>query len=270
MPKRLLLAQDLSVMGDLSLTVALPLLEVQGVKTLPLPTSLLSTQSEGFGAPRVLQCSTWIKQTLAHLQTLALQLDGALIGYLDDLATGQALFEFLQAQKFALTVIDPVFADEGRFYPNLGPKHLALQKKLLRVADYATPNVTEAQFLTGIQLSQTPNLEELQKLLEKTTSLLKKGGQVVITGVTFGEKKGCLWFEEGRLRHCSYPKLAGHFYGSGDVFSALLTGALWQGQTFSQAVMQATKATYAALCETEKNYSKRQEGIDISRLLHSL
>lgn len=270
MQKRLLLAQDLSVVGDLSLTVALPLLEVQGVKTLPLPTSLLSTQSEGFGVPYILQCRSWLEQTLAHLQELELAIKGALIGYLDDLATGQALLAFLQKQNLALTVIDPVFADEGKFYPNLGPKHLALQKELLQVADYATPNVTEAQFLTGLQLSDEPSPKELRTLLEQTKRLMRPTGQVVITGVSFGAEKGCLWFEDGTVQQCSYPKLAGHFYGSGDVFSALLTGALWQGNSFSQAIRSATKETYAALCETAKNYPKRQEGIDISRLLRNL
>lgn len=270
MQKRLLLAQDLSVVGDLSLTVALPLLEVQGVKTLSLPTSLLSTQSEGFGEPCILPCYPWIEQTLAHLQKLDLTLGGALLGYLDDLKTGQALLNFLQEQSLSLTVIDPVFADEGKFYPNLGPEHLALQKELLQVADYATPNVTEAQFLTGIRLSDEPSKAEFCALLEQTQRLVKATGQVVITGLSFGAEKGCLWLEEGTLKQCSSPKLAGHFYGSGDVFAALLTGALWQGASFSQAIKKATKETYEALCETAKNYSKRQEGIDISRLLQKL
>ena len=47
-------------------------------------------------------------------------------------ATGKALYQYLNQAKLELVVIDPVFADEGKFYPNLDERHLALQKKLLR------------------------------------------------------------------------------------------------------------------------------------------
>ena len=85
---------------------------------------------------------------------------------IDNLATGKALYQYLNQAKLELVVIDPVFADEGKFYPNLDERHLALQKKLLQVADFATPNLTEAKFLTG-QMQNTPDLTQLAREVER-------------------------------------------------------------------------------------------------------
>lgn len=52
--EKMLVAQDLSAIGNLSLAVAIPILQVQKIPLAILPTSLLSTQSEG----------------LAHLQSV--------------------------------------------------------------------------------------------------------------------------------------------------------------------------------------------------------
>ena len=46
--EKMLVAQDLSAIGNLSLAVAIPILQVQKIPLAILPTSLLSTQSEGF------------------------------------------------------------------------------------------------------------------------------------------------------------------------------------------------------------------------------
>ena len=122
--EKMLVAQDLSAIGNLSLAVAIPILQVQKIPLAILPTSLLSTQSEGFGTPAVSDCYSFVKATFAHWQTQNVNITAALVGYIDNLATGKALYQYLNQAKLELVVIDPVFADEGKFYPNLDERHL--------------------------------------------------------------------------------------------------------------------------------------------------
>lgn len=264
--EKMLVAQDLSAIGNLSLAVAIPILQVQKIPLAILPTSLLSTQSEGFGTPAVSDCYSFVKETFAHWQAQNVKITAALVGYIDNLATGEALYQYLKQAELDLVVIDPVFADEGKFYPNLDERHLALQKKLLQVADFATPNLTEAKFLTG----QTQNDLDLTKLAYEVERLLRPGGRAVITGVELDGQKGCIWLEDGQLKTCVLPKVIGHFYGSGDVFAALLASFLRQKVPFEQAIKQATRLTQQALIQTADQNVDRSYGIYLGELLPQL
>lgn len=262
--EKMLVAQDLSAIGNLSLAVALPILQVQKIPVALLPTSLLSTQSEGFGTPAICDCYSFIKQTFAHWQKQKLKITAALVGYIDNLDTGEALYQYLKRSQLDLVVIDPVFADEGKFYPQLNASHLELQKRLLKIADFATPNLTEAKFLVEQEGFALPDL------LSQVEKLLKPGGRAVITGIEIKGQKGCAWLDEGRLQTCLFPKLAGHFYGSGDVFAALLASFLRQKVPFSKAIEQATDLTTQALEQTIAQGVKRSYGIYLGELLSQL
>ncbi len=264
--EKMLVAQDLSAIGNLSLAVAIPILQVQKIPLAILPTSLLSTQSEGFGIPAVSDCYSFVKETFAHWQAQNVKITAALVGYIDNLATGEALYQYLKQAELDLVVIDPVFADEGNFYPNLDERHLALQKKLLQVADFATPNLIEAKFLTG----QMQNDPDLAKLAHEVERLLRPGGRAVITGVELDGQKGCIWLEDGQLKTCVLPKVTGHFYGSGDVFAALLASFLRQKVPFEQAIKQATGLTQQALIQTADQNVDRSYGIYLGELLPQL
>ena len=51
--KRILTIQDISCVGQCSMTVALPVLSACGHETCVLPTALLSTHTGGFGKPAI-------------------------------------------------------------------------------------------------------------------------------------------------------------------------------------------------------------------------
>lgn len=263
--EKMLIAQDLSGVGDLSLTVALPILQVQKIPLAILPTSLLSTQSEGFETPATLYSQSFVAQTFAHWQAQKIKVTAALVGYIADLTIGNEIYNYLKNNSFKLIVIDPVFADEGNFYPKLDQKHIELQKKLINLADVTTPNITEARFLSG--LKDETNLKKLVKAVEQ---LMPSEGKAVITGVELDGKKGCVWLENDELKTCLLSKLDGHFYGSGDVFSALLAGFLRKGVPFSQAVLQATTLTSEALEKTSEKKFERRYGIYLGELLPKL
>jgi pyridoxine kinase len=65
-----------------------------------------------------------------------------------------------------------------------------------------------------------------------------------------------------------YPNLAGHFYGSGDVFAALLFGLLWQKVPWSTAIKLATFFLHDSLkSQVQLTDIQRRFGIELGPLL---
>lgn len=266
----LILAEDLCALGSLSTTAAFPILESQGISVALLPTGIMSTQSEGFGTPVRLETAVWIKKTIAHWKTQHVPLQGALLGYIDSVEVSEVLKTFLKTASLRLVVVDPVMADEGKLYPSFTTEQLNSTEKLLKYADISTPNLTEACFLAGRVCLKEPSKLQQKELLLKMQSQLKAGGKAVITGVRVQNKIGCIWLENGIVQSCYYPCLKGHFYGSGDIFAALLTGSLWNGASFGQAVRFATKVTYHALRGLENKQVKRRFGVELMPIIKKI
>ncbi|WP_034988787.1 PfkB family carbohydrate kinase [Liquorilactobacillus sucicola] len=271
---RLLLAEDISAIGSLSTTVALPLLVLQGITPALLPTSILSTQSEGYGQPISLPVAQWVPRVLQHWNQQKLKIDGALIGYIGDLQVGKRLVTFLTKNKLPFVFIDPVFADGGKLYPNLAATQLEIMCQLIQQAHIITPNYTEALLLTAGRIESEGDQQQAFsecELLERLEKMMQHHGRAVITGVEQAGKIGCIWRDEnGCVRRSMFPRLHGHFYGSGDVFAALLTAFLWKGRPFSESVSEATLLTYQALKDTADANIERRAGIDISGIMREL
>ena len=272
-PPRILIAQDLSAMGSLSMQTALTLFQACDFSIGVLPTTILSTQSEGFGSPAILDTTLWTQQTLQHWVKEQIRFTAAIVGYYDNEAVGDQLADYLDQQVAAmdLVLVDPAFADNGEPYPLQGLAHMEGLRRLLRRATLATPNLTEACLLTNTPLF-TPNPQAVRALLVKFNQLLAPGGQTVLTGLEFGDQVGVAWLDplEGRLQQVTLPRLPGHFYGSGDTFTALLTILLCQQRDLNTAVRQATDILHEGLVATMKANDERRYGIKLGAIIATL
>lgn len=262
-----LVAQDLSAIGSLSLSVANPILAAFGSPLAVLPTSLLSTQTEGFDTPAKLPADGWLESTFKHWQQQNIQLSGALIGYLgtDELVT--QLSNYLAGQHLPLVVVDPVMADQSELYPGLPKRYSVSMKTLLQYADVIVPNTTEAQLLSGITIGDNPTENEQTILLKSLEKLMPKDSHAIITDVRVGAQTGCVWLEDGKIRYYSCPIINGHFFGSGDVFAALLAGFLLHEESLGDAIRMATDGTYETLKHTAAEETELRFGLNISTLL---
>ena len=82
--KRILTIQDISCLGQCSMTVALPILSACGHETCILPTAVLSTHTGGFGKPVVHHLNTdgmW-----KHWAAQGISFDAILVGYLGSIS----------------------------------------------------------------------------------------------------------------------------------------------------------------------------------------
>ena len=81
MDKRLLTIQDISCVGQCSLTVALPVISACGIETAVLPSSVLSTHTAGFSGYTFTDLTEDMPAILAHWKKENITFDAFYTGY---------------------------------------------------------------------------------------------------------------------------------------------------------------------------------------------
>lgn len=227
--KRILTIQDISCVGQCSLTVALPVLSACGMETCVLPSALLSTHTGGFGKPVVRDLTEDLSGIIRHWAEQDIRFDVVYTGYLGSCRQVELVKEklpLLLAPDGKL-VVDPAMADHGKLYSGLDGEYMGAMEQLCAMADVMLPNVTEACMMTGMEFTPDPDEETVRQLLEKLHR--KSGKSVVLTGVSpIPGQTGVAVWENGRIHFHSHRKLEKNCHGTGDIFAAALTG-LWAG-----------------------------------------
>ena len=190
MDKKLLTIQDISCVGQCSLTVALPIVSACGIETAILPSSVLSNHTApGFSAwtfhdlteemPKILD--RWLKEGISFDAFYTGYVSKSQIPYILDIMEKAA-------NPGALRIVDPAMADNGKLYAGFDndfPKEMA---KLVRGADFILPNLTEASFLLGIPyVGEDYDKPYIEKVMKDLYALGAKN--VILTGVSFEKGK---------------------------------------------------------------------------------
>ena len=80
--KRILTIQDISCVGQCSLTVALPIISACGIETSVLPSAVLSTHTAGFSGFTFRDLTEDMPDICAHWEKEDITFDGIYTGYL--------------------------------------------------------------------------------------------------------------------------------------------------------------------------------------------
>jgi len=143
-------------------------------------------------------------------------------------------------------------------------------KKLCQTADVLMPNLTEAAFLAGMDAQQEDWTEkELQDLIGR---LREQGARsVVITSAVTGKKAGIYGFEEESGQYFTEPVdyIPVCFPGTGDLFSAVLTGEMLKGRTLRESTAIAARAV-RTLIGLGLDSKDRYKGIPVEQYLGRL
>lgn len=255
-PKTILCIHDLSGAGRCSLAVILPVLSVMGNQPVALPTALLSTHTGGLGEPARQACAGYGRAALEHYAQLGFAFDCIYTGYLYD--TEQAA---LAAQAFALwpsalKIVDPVMGDEGRLYASVTPRLCGAVRGLCRKADLILPNYTEASLLLERPLPDCAVPVEEADALALAADLTALAPRAVVTGLPMGKYIACAG--GGRERFVQKKlHIARSFPGTGDLFGAIVTGALIRGNALSAAADAAAEFVAASILNTPADADPR-------------
>ena len=149
--KRILTIQDISCVGQCSMTVALPILSACGHETCILPTAVLSTHTGGFGKPVVSHLDTVLLDIWRHWKENDITFDAILVGYLGSVPAIETVMEIADAllAPGGMLIVDPAMADHGKYYSGFDESYAQAMKVLCRKADIIIPNITEAAMLSG-------------------------------------------------------------------------------------------------------------------------
>ena len=233
MDKKLLTIQDISCVGQCSLTVALPIVSACGIETAILPSSVLSNHTApGFSAwtfhdlteemPKILD--RWLKEGIRFDAFYTGYVSKSQIPYILDIMEKAA-------NPGALRIVDPAMADNGKLYAGFDndfPKEMA---KLVRGADFILPNLTEASFLLGIPyVGEDYDKPYIEKVMKDLYALGAKN--VILTGVSFEKGKlGVAVYNGATFDYYFTERLNASMHGTGDVYASAFAGSLMRGKS---------------------------------------
>ena len=268
-PKKILCIHDLSGVGRCSLAVILPVLSVMGLQPVALPTVVLSTHTGGLGTPARLDGCAYGEAALEHYHALGLDFDCIYTGYLGGEAQVALAEKAFALWPSAHKVVDPVMGDHGKLYHGFTPELVQGIRELATHADVITPNLTEAALLLGEEPNTAPlSLGQARSLLARLSAL--GPGVVVITGaaLTTGEyanlcydrERGGYWKSVSEYLPVRYP-------GTGDLFAAVLTAGLMQGDSPAMAMDRATRYVEITVKTTFGYGADSREGVMLERTL---
>ena len=244
---RILSVQDISCVGQCSLTVALPIISACGVETCILPSAVLSTHTGGFTGYTFRDLTDDMPAISAHWQKEGILFDAVYTGYL-----GSALQIDMVKELFTtvlrdggLRIVDPAMADNGKLYPGFDGAFAAGMAELCGCADIVLPNITEACMMTGAEYREQYDEAYTAELLDRVVALGAK--TVVLTGIGYTDgQTGVLIREGGKTSYYAHERIPGGCHGTGDVFASAFTGALMNGFSVPDAARIA--ADYTLLC----------------------
>ena len=266
--------QDLSGLGRCSLSVILPVLSVMGAQCCPLPTAVLSAHT-AFPIPEETafqDLTDNMEQTLRHWTALRTSFDAIYSGFLGSLRQIDVLRHLIQQFRRRETLIDPVMGDHGRVYRTYTPEMCREMARLAAEADLITPNLTEAALLLGEPFDRIPTSQAGIEAWLRRLSLDGKRS-VVITGVSLAPKAlgaGCLDNRSGKIRFAMARQEPGQFFGTGDLFAAVLLGSLLRGETLSESTANAVDFIQKTVSQTLAAGTPVLEGVQFEPLLREL
>ncbi len=245
--RKILTVQDISCVGQCSLTVALPILSAAGMETCILPSAVLSTHTAGFTGFTVRDLTEDLPGIAAHWKRENIRFDAVYTGYLgstEQIADVKDIFSSLLAEG-GLRIVDPAMADNGKLYPAFDGAYVEAMKGLAFSADIILPNITEACFLTGTAYRESYDEAWIEALLAK----LRAAGArtIVLTGVGYAPgRTGVVVAEESGTRYYEHRKIAKGCHGTGDVYASAFVGALMNGRDAYESAVLA--ADYTVRC----------------------
>jgi pyridoxine kinase len=212
------------VHGHVGLCATVPALQWLGHEAWAVPTVVLASRP---GLGRLARHAIPPPELGAMLRALEedgswAALDAVLLGYFPSaaavIAAAEAVGRIRQARPGIPVLVDPILGDAGRLYVEPSTAQ-ALRERLLPLATIATPNLFEAQWLTGVTLSGPEAIAGTARRLGVDTVVVTSAVETAAAISTM-----LVGAEATIVRHA--PVRPGVPNGAGDLFAGLFLGHL--------------------------------------------
>ena len=282
MTKKVAVINDLSGLGRCSLTAAISVLSAMGIQTCPLPTAILSSQTEypSYYCYDFTDKMDYFRQEWKKLGTC---FSGIYTGYIASVPQIEEIFHFLDTFQTPDTflLVDPVMGDDGMTYDMYTSEFLSAMKELTARADVITPNITEFCLLTDMDYNTLQNsslsLHQLISCLKDASHTLtaERAKKILITGIRFTTddglpKIGNLLLDGSSHFLSAFPCCNGSYSGTGDLFASCIAGGLARGTSLPEMMQTAGSFLEKALADSVKEQVPVNEGVNFEKYLHLL
>jgi hydroxymethylpyrimidine/phosphomethylpyrimidine kinase len=169
------------------------------------------------------------------------------IGMLGNRGNAVVIGEFLDAHKFAHVILDPVMKSSSgtELLDAGGVKYVATE--LMKRASVFTPNVPEAEVLTGLEIKDVSAMEAAAR------KLVEMGAQAVIVKGGHMERAVDVVFDGSELVQLGGDRVkTENMHGTGCTFASALTAQLAAGRGLIEAATLAKAYVTKAI---EKGYA---------------
>nr|WP_245335637.1 pyridoxamine kinase [Streptococcus panodentis] len=225
----MIVANDIAGLGKVATAAALPLLAACQIETALLPTVLLSSHTGGFPDVYVEDYTQGLQAFLQQWRSLEQDFSALLTGYLAGPEQLSSILDFAKEKNLPL-LADPVMGDKGRLYHGFDQQYVKAMRQLVSQAHLVLPNLTEAALLLDRPYSGELLPEAvLEEICRELAGLGAK--QVLLTGVQTAEDQiGFAYYDSETGSFCIFQgsRLPQHFYGTGDMVTALAAAAFIQ------------------------------------------
>ena len=270
---KLLSVQDISCVGQCSLTVALPIISACGIEAAVLPSAVLSTHTGWKNGYTFRDLTDDIEGIMAHWEREKIDFDAIYTGYLGSLRQIDLVRDLFRrvAAPACVKIVDPAMGDDGKLYPGFDRNFAHEMGKLCGDADVALPNITEACMMTDEPFTASGYDEAyIRHLMDNVLALGAK--TVVLTGVSYEEGRiGVAVLARGdrEISYYFHERLPRSCHGTGDVFASAFAGAMMRGRTPIEAGKIAADFTVASMKATADDES-HWYGVKFEKAIPSL
>lgn len=273
MTKRAAVVNDLSSFGRCSLTAYIAVLSAMGVQTCPLPTAVLSAQSE-FERHFCRDLTEDIPRYIQSWSENRERFDCICTGYFaGGKQPGYALELIDKFRKGCTVLVDPVMGDDGKLYPAYDGEARKKMKRLVDAADIITPNLTELCLLADEDyfslISKSSDVSCLEAV-EKIAKRFSKNRGVIVTGIQIGDEICNLAVQNEDTKLIRRRKIGERFSGTGDLFSAAVCGCIMNGKSIWEAAETAADFISASVADTINEPHDPLYGVNFEKNLHKL
>ena len=280
MPKKIAVINDLSSFGRCSLVASISVLAAMGIQPCPLPTAILSAQSE-YPSYYFDDYTEHMEDFRSEWKKMEQHFDGIYTGYVASEAQFVQIFRFLDTFKTDdnFLLVDPIMGDDGITYDMFTPELLANMKKLASRADILTPNLTEFCLLTGHDYHEISSIKDRQGLLKKLTDIASTYTaradhplQIIVTGIHVSDSSatdqiGNLYIGNNQTFFHAVPTIGGSYSGTGDLFASCLCGGIARGEDISSIIPRTVNFLSLALTDSVSRNVPVNDGVNYEQYL---
>lgn len=181
-----------------------------------------------------------IKETMEKIVE-DIKIDAVKIGVIYSKEIAKLIYEFIKAYNLKNIVLDPVIASSSGFL-FLDFYKSKTFKKLLALCDFITPNISEAELLTGRKIK---NLEDMKLSARIIQEMEVKG--VIIKGGHLKGKTIDLLYINNQFKIIRGGRINKDVHGTGCIFSSAFTTFLTKEEDPIKAFKKAKNYTKLAI-----------------------